>query len=149
MEEVVTAALRLLARRDHSRRELSRKLAQRRFAKSLILEALDRLEHSAALDENRFMESFIRHRRGMGYGRVRIRAELREHGLADTRIETALAEDPEAWLPVAILRARKYARQVSAGSGDSRRILTHLLQRGFTREEAEYAIRVLGEEPES
>ena len=75
------AALDLLARREHSRRELERKLGARGFADELIAPTLDGLEESGELASARFTASFIRARAGKGQGPARIRAELAERGI--------------------------------------------------------------------
>ena len=55
-------ALELLARREHSHRELTRKLAARGFPADVIGPALDALERSGALANARFTDSFVRSR---------------------------------------------------------------------------------------
>jgi len=74
-------ALDLLARREHSRRELERKLGSRGFPDEVIASALDSLELSGELAAARFTESFIRSRAARGQGPARIRAELAERGI--------------------------------------------------------------------
>jgi regulatory protein len=59
-------AVELLARREHSRLELERKLATRGFPEAVIAPALDALEHSGLLVAARFTESFIRSRIAKG-----------------------------------------------------------------------------------
>ncbi len=75
------AALDLLARREHSRRELERKLGARGFTDELIAPTLDALEESGELASARFTASFIRARAAKGQGPARIRAELAERGI--------------------------------------------------------------------
>lgn len=136
VEEAVTAGLRLLSRREHSRRELRRKLGERGFASAQIELALERLAVSGALDEERFMQVLSRHRRGQGYGRQRIRAELRDHGLAFERIDVVLAEENADWVAAAALQAAKYGLRGDRHEDARRRLVAHLAQRGFTRDEA-------------
>jgi regulatory protein len=52
----------LLARREHGRVELTRKLRQRGASDELIEPALDRLAEEGLLSEARYLESFIRYR---------------------------------------------------------------------------------------
>jgi len=66
----------LLARREHTRLELERKLADREFDSTVIGDVLDRLQEDGLLDEDRFIESFVRTRVGKGHGPARIQAEL-------------------------------------------------------------------------
>lgn len=74
-------ALGLLARREHSRLELSKKLGARGFPRDVVARVIDRLEQSGALSESRFEESYIRARAARGFGPMRITAELRERGI--------------------------------------------------------------------
>jgi regulatory protein len=74
-------ALELLARREHSRLELERKLVARGFTRAYVDAALDELERSGALATARFAEGFVRSRVAKGQGPIRIRAELAERGV--------------------------------------------------------------------
>ena len=55
-------ALDLLARREHSRLELERKLLKRSYSRDTTNEVLDVLEVEGLLEEARFIESFVRTR---------------------------------------------------------------------------------------
>lgn len=87
----------LLARREHGRVELTRKLRQRGAASEMIDEALDRLTSEGLLSESRYLESFINYRARSGYGPVRIREELGQRGLSRSDIEQALRECNFDW----------------------------------------------------
>ncbi len=90
-------AMDLLARREHGRVELSRKLRQRGATPELIDAALDRLTEEGLLSESRYLESFVSYRARSGYGPVRIREELSQRGLARADIEQALRECGVDW----------------------------------------------------
>lgn len=90
-------AIDLLARREHGRVELTRKLRQRGASDELIGPELDRLAEEGLLSEARYLESFIRYRSGSGYGPARIREELSQRGLARADIEQALRESGVEW----------------------------------------------------
>ncbi|MCJ1879610.1 recombination regulator RecX [Pseudomonas nitroreducens] len=83
-------AMDLLARREHGRAELSRKLRQRGATQDLIDLALDRLAEEGLLNESRYLESYIASRARAGYGPVRIREELSQRGLPRGEIDGAL-----------------------------------------------------------
>ncbi|MER2297924.1 recombination regulator RecX [Pseudomonas promysalinigenes] len=105
-------AMDLLARREHGRVELTRKLRQRGASDELIETALDRLAEEGLLSEARYLESFIRYRSGAGYGPARIREELGQRGLSRSDIEQALRESEVDW--ARLLRdtwQRKFAGQ--------------------------------------
>lgn len=87
----------LLARREHGRVELTRKLRQRGASDELIEPELDRLAEEGLLSEARYLESFIRYRSSSGYGPLRIREELGQRGLARADIEQALRDSDVDW----------------------------------------------------
>ncbi|MGC4010687.1 MAG: recombination regulator RecX [Pseudomonas sp.] len=90
-------AMDLLARREHGRAELSRKLRQRGATQDLIDPALDRLAEEGLLNESRYLESYIASRARAGYGPVRIREELSQRGLPRGEIDAALSESDVDW----------------------------------------------------
>ncbi|MDB6143669.1 MAG: regulatory protein RecX [Pseudomonas sp.] len=87
----------LLARREHGRVELTRKLRQRGAPPELIEPALDRLTEEGLLSESRYLESFISYRARSGYGPLRIREELNQRGLQRADVEQALRECGFNW----------------------------------------------------
>lgn len=91
------AAMDLLARREHGRLELSRKLRARGASLELIEPVLDRLAEEGLLSEARYLESFVRMRANAGYGPLRIREELSQRGLARADIEQALRDSGFDW----------------------------------------------------
>lgn len=87
----------LLARREHGRIELSRKLRQRGAPAELIEPALDRLAEEGLLSEARYLESYVRMRANAGYGPLRIREELNQRGLPRGDVEQALRDSGFDW----------------------------------------------------
>ena len=90
-------AMDLLARREHGRVELTRKLRQRGAADELINAALDRLAEQGLLSETRYLHSFVASRARGGHGPMRIREELAQRGLPREAIEQALNEAEIDW----------------------------------------------------
>lgn len=84
-------ALRLLAAREHSRKELERKLAQHETEPGQLKAALDDLQARGFIDEQRVVESVV-HRRGGRLGAARIRQELLMKGVDRERVNRAVAE---------------------------------------------------------
>ncbi len=90
-------AMDLLARREHGRVELTRKLRQRGAADELIDAALDRLTEQGLLCEARYLHSFVASRARGGHGPLRVREELAQRGLPREAIEQALNEAEIDW----------------------------------------------------
>jgi regulatory protein len=125
-------ALGLLARREHSRRELRQKLDRNGYASDEAAEALDRLGEQHYQDDDRFAEVLIRNRAAQGYGPMRLRAELKSHGLSDARIRSLLDAAQIDWVDSATAQLRR--RYGSAGTSDPAeraRRAQFLLRRGF------------------
>ncbi len=87
----------LLARREHGRVELTRKLRQRGALPEMIDAALDRLTEEGLLSESRYLESFVSYRARSGHGPLRIREELSQRGLQRADIELAIRESGINW----------------------------------------------------
>jgi regulatory protein len=105
--DVRLAAMNLLARREHSARELRNKL-QRRFADSDIIdEQLSLLMEQGLQSDVRFAQSYARQRISRGYGLLRLREELRERGVAEVDVAAAMSEMEIDWYAVAMEVMRK------------------------------------------
>ncbi|NIJ69641.1 recombination regulator RecX [Xanthomonas sp. 60] len=83
-------ALGLLVRRDHSRRELGRKLVARGIEPEQAQAAVDKLTSEGWQDDERFAEFLVRNRANSGYGPRHIQAELGTHGLDSEAISAAM-----------------------------------------------------------
>ncbi len=130
-------ALDLLARREHSRRELARKLAARGTRdRAVVDEVLAALEAEGLLSDVRFVEQFIWSRVQRGAGPLKIHAELRERGVDERLIEDsieALADDWQALLRE--VREKRFGRVVPDDLRERSRQMRFLQQRGFTVEQ--------------
>lgn len=84
-------ALRFLARREHSRRELERKLAPHAEDPAQLQSLLDDLEGKKQLSDRRFAESRARVL-SRKYGAARIEHDLRVRGVAGEGAEAAALE---------------------------------------------------------
>ncbi|ERO61955.1 MULTISPECIES: recombination regulator RecX [Pseudomonas] len=129
------AAMDLLARREHGRVELTRKLRQRGASPEMIDTALDRLTEEGLLSESRYLESFISYRARSGYGPMRIREELGQRGLQRSDIELALRECGIDWQEqLRDVWQRKFAGQLPADARERARQGRFLAYRGYPME---------------
>lgn len=129
-------ALGLLVRREHSRRELQRKLAARGVAEGEAAQAVARMSAEGWQDDTRFAVSLARSRAGAGYGPLRIRHELETHALDQGAIDAAfaaLAEDGEDdWNARArSLVERRFGVLEGADRARRHKAAEYLLRRGF------------------
>jgi regulatory protein len=125
-------AMGLLVRREHSRRELTRKLATRDAEPLQVQAALDKLAGQGFQDDGRFAEMLVRSRIGGGYGPQYIRAELGMHGLAQEAIAPVLAAAEPDW-PLLAREAlrRRYGERPPRDRAESIKRAHFLQRRGF------------------
>jgi regulatory protein len=133
--ELRQAALALLARREHSTFELARKLRTRGFSQSDLDPVLSSLQANGLLSDERFVEMFVRSRISRGQGPLKIRAELRERGIADGLIEAYLDDSAESWGTRAEeARAKRFGKEKPNDQREWGRQARFLGQRGFEGE---------------
>ena len=130
------AAMDLLARREHSRFELQRKLL-RRYPRELVLTAIARLADEDLQSDARFAESYVRQRGERGYGPLRIRRELQERCVDDSIAEAALQASGFDWHEVARRALSKKFGNVAQVTAmhERARMLRFAAYRGFTRDQ--------------
>jgi regulatory protein len=126
-------ALGYLARREHSRLELARKLAQAGFDEAEVRTLLDDFEQKNWLSDRRFAESWVADHRAKA-GSVKLAFDLRQRGVSDAIIEAVLGENRDS----EVERARDVWRKKFAGppidAADKARQMRFLQSRGFTSE---------------
>lgn len=123
-------ALRLLARREHSRAELARKLQASGFDAGDVQPLLDEFEKRNWLSDRRFAESWVADHRAKA-GSVKLAFELRQRGVADDIIQSVLEENHDS----EIVRAREIwqrkFRSPPADAAEKARQMRFLQGRGF------------------
>ncbi len=125
-------ALTLLVRREHSRKELTRKLVTRGLDPVEVDEAVAKLADAGWQDDQRFAESLVRNRVNGGYGPIHIRAELGTHGLDSDAIAAALETFEGDWIEDARdLVRRRYGDSVPDDLALRRKAGDLLMRRGF------------------
>ena len=125
-------ALGLLARREHSRRELKTKLRQGGYEGGETEAAIERLGEQRYQDDERFAQVLVRSRASQGYGPQRIRAELKTHAVPDARIRELLDEAEVDWDASALDQLRRrYGGKGAVDHAERARRAQFLLRRGF------------------
>ena len=138
---VRTAALALLAGRDFGQAELARRLGRRGYPPGVVSAVVEGLVAERLLSEARFVEQFVRQHVGRGHGPVRIRAELRERGVAEAEIEAGIDAAGQDWAAVARdVRRRKFGLSPPGDYGERARQARFLQYRGFTAEHIRAAL---------
>lgn len=124
-------AVGLLARREHSRLELARKLADRGFAADEVETVLDRLAEEGWQSDRRYAESLIRARSSRRYGPDRIANELSQQGVDEAVVGEAFAAEPRDWADLAREQLLARFRGPPEDFPERARRHRHLVRRGF------------------
>ncbi len=131
VNDVRARALSLLARREHARKELERKLT-RHFDPQLVGTVLDELHSQGLQSEERFCDSFVRSRVQRGQGPMKIRSDLRTRGVSEHNIDQWLTFPTCYWLDqVRVVRAKKFGSCAPTDAKERARQARFLAQRGF------------------
>ena len=133
-DEIEALALRLLARREHTRRELQHKLLAKGYEQHAVDAVISGLAEAGALDESRFVEVYVAERIRKGFGPLRIRAELCERGIPEDLIDSSLCRDVDWESDLQDLHDRRFGRAAPKDRDDYAKRGRFLQQRGFPAE---------------
>ena len=147
----VDAALSFLSYRPRTSEEIRRKLVTRDFSEKIIAAALERLDAVRLVDDEAFVASYVRDRiahRPMGVRRMTnelyVKGVSREVALPV--IESVLQEeevDERVLARRAAERVHRTIRERGEPEKVMRRLLHHLIRRGFSPEVAKSAVAAM------
>ena len=131
--ELKARALRHLARREHTRKELARKLAPHAESGAALDVLLDALAAKQHLSDARYAEARTR-QLSRKYGAAHIALDLRGKGLSDETIAAATAAAGVSELERAVAILRRKFRAPAASREEHARRARFLQSRGFSYE---------------
>jgi regulatory protein len=126
------AALDALARRDYASEDLRRKLLEKGYDAAVVVPLLDALRAEKLLDDRRYAENFVAYHAARGQGPLRVRADLRRHGLEGALVEECLDAFPEWIVHLREARQKKFGAKLPSTYADKQRQVRFLGYRGFT-----------------
>jgi regulatory protein len=129
---VRVAALDALARRDYSCEDLRRKLLEKGYDASVVLPLLEALRGEKLLDDRRYLENFVAYHAARGQGPLRIRVDLRRHGLQGPPVEEYLDAYPDWMGQLQKARTKKFGAQPPKTYAARQLQARFLGYRGFT-----------------
>ena len=132
-DEAKQRALKILERRDVSRKMLLDKLTEKGISNTDAEEVADWLCGLGVVNDERFAGLVVRHYAAKGYGRRRIRDELYRRGIDREFWDGALAELPETNDAVDRLLSVRLRGAVSPEA--LQRAQSYLLRRGYSWDE--------------
>ena len=134
-------AMDLLARREHGRVELARKLEKTGFDNDVAVDAIGTLTAEGLQSDQRFVEAFVQSRISQGKGPVRIQAELAERDIPVGQIDAVLEETEQDWYALAReIRCKKFGSQQPADFKEKARQMRFLQYRGFETDQIKLAV---------
>ena len=132
-DEAKQRALKILERRDVSRKMLLDKLTEKGIAETDAVEVADWLCGLGVVDDERFAGLVVRHYAAKGYGERRIREELYRRGIDRDLWDAALDELPETDDTIDRLLGTRLRGDTSPES--FQRAQGYLLRRGYSWDE--------------
>ena len=144
-------ALRALARRARSVHEMRRGLLLKGFPEGVAESVIEALLGSGLLDDPSFAARWVAVRSGSKrLGPLRLAHELRQRGVPEGIIRSALAEGLDRETEAGLARQaaeRKIAAVGKSGPRAVAALLRHLRSRGFSPDAIRKALAGLGEDP--
>lgn len=137
------AALTLLGRRDYTASELRTRLIEKGHDPGEVAEQIELLVSDRSLDDARVAASHIRVASQVkGRGRMRIRQELQARGIANTVVESLLADMPAEDEEAAIRKFLSRKRVPEKLDTPARnKVFQQLMRKGFTADAIAKALR--------
>lgn len=143
-------AVELLARREHSARELTSKLARKGLDADESAAALANLQAKDYQSDARFGEMLVRTRIAGGYGPRWIVAELKTHGIAEGEAIALIdAADVDWAATIRDLVRRRYGTKRPASPAERSKRAAFLLRRGFDAHTVQSVTRAAGPESDN
>ena len=134
LQQIEAVCLRLLARREHSKKELLDKLALRGFGGEEVGLVIDQMAEQNWQNDERYTECYIRQRIARGYGPARIRFELQQRGIEQADLD-AQAEEQGGWKNLLLdVYCNKYDEESVLTQNEWLKRSRFLHQRGFSGE---------------
>jgi regulatory protein len=131
--EIKEICLRLLARREHSQKELLNKLLIKGFDKDDILAVIEELARQGWQSDLRYAESYARHRIQKGYGPISVTYELRQNGIDAVDREDIVQKTAGSWMDLLEqVYTKKYNHDALMDRSEWAKRSRFLLQRGFS-----------------
>lgn len=130
-----------LARREHGRAELTRKLTKFGFEPDTSDDAIAGLIEDGLQSDQRFVDAFIQSRINQGKGPSRIRVELKERGLNGSDIDNGLTDAGQDWFVLAAeVRRKKFGPGKPADFSTKAKQMRFLQYRGFEQDHIQAAV---------
>ena len=125
----------MLARREHSIRELEQKLGARGYEGDDVHAVIEKLRSEGLQSDERFTEAYVYSRIDRGYGPLRISQELKQRGICNDMINQYLYTGAYDWrLCACQAREKRFGKMIPQDTRERAKQTRFLLSRGFSGE---------------
>jgi len=135
-KEVLHCSVGLLARREHSAKELVQKLTLREFEYVDIEPVIAHLIEKNYLSDERFADCVFRYRANKGFGWRYIKAELTQKGVCSTITQNLHKSSEIDWyLQAELAYNKRFGNSIIKDQKDKAKRIRFLQYRGYSHEE--------------
>jgi regulatory protein len=107
-------------------------LLEKGYDVAVVAPLLDGLRAEKLLDDRRYAENFVAYHAARGQGPLRVRADLRRHGLEGILVEECLDAFPDWIVQLRKAQQKKFGAKPPSNYADQQRQAKFLGYRGFT-----------------
>lgn len=134
--------MEILARREHSHRELQQKLTLRYpDSMTLIEQVIEDLKHELLQSDERYTEAYVVMRKRKGYGPQRLQQELKEKGVEQSLVLDELCKPEHDWFEQAKDVLRKKFKEPARDMKERAKQIRFLQYRGFAHDQIQEAMK--------
>jgi len=142
-EKAKKSAAKSLAHHSMSKNDLMKKLQSKGFSEEESEKSADWFEEKGIIDDGAYALSCAEYYVRRGYGRIRIREELRRRGISNELVEETVSELVFSEDEILELIQKKLRGSDAADEGVRRRLVAFLMRRGFKYDEIRAAMNSL------
>lgn len=136
LAQIKSAAIRLLAMREHSRVELRTKLGRKFASAALINSLLETLADEGLQSDQRFAQAYLAMRQRQGKGPQLIKMELKQKGISEQLIAELFSGELEDWeVRAQNQRVKKFGQALPTDPKERARQMRFLQSRGFSAQQ--------------
>ena len=140
--EIMTKMERFCAWQERCENDVRKKLTSFHLSEAQEVEIVNHLKENNFLNEERFVEMFVRGKMRAGWGKLKIVAALRAKQIPADLVDRYCAQIPADDYREALQKAmEKWRRTHPDEAPDSPKLVRHLLSKGFEMEEVMTMIR--------
>ena len=135
----------LLSRREHSSKEIYRKMSRKVESKEMLIQSIQELEKDGLISDERFAESYFQSRKRRGFGPLRIKNELIQRGVQENLFYSLDAKTDWSYYALEALKKKMNGKRPEE-TKDILKLKSFLNYRGFEFQDIDKAFDLLNKE---